>query len=114
MPHKTQSVSTSHAVRPPVRPFGPRVRKPADAPRSVIRQKSPSSTRDKKHNVVHVIAPQPYASPAHPKQQQSMVLRRQAVKRPVKQTQEHQFYSQPSVQTGKLRATLQACFGMFA
>ena len=56
---------------------------------------------------VHVVAPQPFVSPAHPKQQQSKVLRRQAVKRPM-------LTIGPVIRRGKLQTALRSCFGLSA
>ncbi len=90
----------AEAGRNPGGPFGPRVRKTKTA--------------------VNVVAPQPYATPAHPKQQQSRVLRRQVVKHPHKHIVQPEQYEQfeqnleSEEKPGKLRAALQSCFGMFA
>lgn len=96
-----------------VGPFGPRVRKYIDSIET-LEKKRPTT-------VVHIVAPQPFVSPAHPKQQPSKVLHRQVVRHPHKRVEQQiaelpsvEQYYEPVQQPGRLRTALQSCFGLFA
>lgn len=67
-------------------PFGPRVADIVVKPPSVTPKPLPQEIDTSNFNV-QVVAPQPYARPAHPKQQQSKVLHRRSVKTPYQQIQ---------------------------